>query len=50
MKLNWVVLPENDLRTKVTTDIATKAVAYDIMTIGTYEVPMGQARLADTVR
>jgi len=40
VKLDWVVLPENELRTKVTTDIATKAGAYDILTIGTYEVPI----------
>ena len=40
IKLDWVVLPENDLRQKVTTDIATKAGAYDILTIGTYEVPI----------
>ena len=40
VKLSWVVLPENDLRTKVTTDIATKAGAYDILTIGTYETPI----------
>ena len=40
VKLDWVVLPENDLRTKVTTDIATKAGAYDILTIGTYETPI----------
>jgi sorbitol/mannitol transport system substrate-binding protein len=40
VKLEWVVLPENELRQKVTTDIATKAGAYDILTIGTYEVPI----------
>jgi sorbitol/mannitol transport system substrate-binding protein len=40
VKLDWVVLPENELRAKVTTDIATKAGAYDILTIGTYEVPI----------
>ncbi len=40
IKLNWVVLPENELRQKVTTDIATKAGTYDVLTIGTYEAPM----------
>ena len=40
IKLNWVVLPENELRQKVTTDIATNAGAYDVLTIGTYEVPI----------
>jgi sorbitol/mannitol transport system substrate-binding protein len=40
IKLNWVVLEENVLRQRVTTDIATKGGQYDIMTIGTYEVPI----------
>ena len=38
--LNWVTLEENVLRQKVTTDIATKGGQYDILTIGTYEVPI----------
>ncbi len=38
--LNWVTLEENVLRQKVTTDVATKSGQYDIMTIGTYEVPI----------
>src|SRR6202521_4184747 len=38
--LNWVTLEENVLRQKVTTDIATKGGQFDIMTIGTYEVPI----------
>lgn len=38
--LNWVTLEENQLRQKVTTDIATKGGQYDIMTIGNYEVPI----------
>ncbi|MFK0166919.1 ABC transporter substrate-binding protein [Rhizobium sp. NPDC090279] len=38
--LNWVTLEENILRQKVTVDIATKAGQYDILTIGTYEVPL----------
>ncbi len=40
IKVNWVTLEENILREKVTTDIATKGGQYDIMTIGTYEVPI----------
>ncbi|MBO1436627.1 sugar ABC transporter substrate-binding protein [Meiothermus sp. CFH 77666] len=40
IKVNWVVLPENELRQKVTTDIATNAGSYDILTIGTYEAPI----------
>ncbi len=40
IKLNWVTLEENVLRQRVTTDIATKGGQYDIMTIGTYEVPI----------
>ena len=40
IKLNWVTLEENVLRQKVTTDIATKGGQFDIMTIGTYEVPI----------
>ncbi len=40
ISLNWVTLEENVLRQKVTTDIATKGGQYDILTIGTYEVPI----------
>jgi sorbitol/mannitol transport system substrate-binding protein len=40
IKVNWVTLEENVLRQKVTTDIATKGGQYDVMTIGTYEVPI----------
>ena len=40
IQLNWVVLEENILRQRVTTDIATKGGQFDIMTIGTYEVPI----------
>ncbi|WP_415183809.1 ABC transporter substrate-binding protein [Phaeovulum sp.] len=39
-KINWVVLEENVLRQRVTTDIATKGGQYDIMTIGSYEAPI----------
>jgi sorbitol/mannitol transport system substrate-binding protein len=40
VKLNWVVLEENVLRARVTTDIATKGGSFDILTIGTYEAPI----------
>lgn len=40
IKVEWVTLEENVLRQKVTTDIATKGGQYDVMTIGTYEVPI----------
>lgn len=40
IKLKWVTLEENILRQRVTTDIATKGGQYDVMTIGTYEVPI----------
>ena len=40
IQLEWVTLEENVLRERVTTDIATKGGQYDIMTIGTYEVPI----------
>ncbi len=40
IQLEWVTLEENILRQRVTTDIATKGGQYDVMTIGTYEVPI----------
>ncbi|MGH7121513.1 MAG: ABC transporter substrate-binding protein [Acetobacteraceae bacterium] len=39
-KINWVTMEENVLRQKVTTDIATKAGLYDVLTIGSYEAPI----------
>ena len=38
--LRWTVLEENVLRQRVTTDIATKAGQFDVLTIGNYEVPI----------
>ncbi len=38
--LKWVTLEENALRQKVTTDITTKGGQFDVLTIGTYEVPI----------
>ncbi len=40
IKINWVVLEENVLRQRVTTDIATKGGQFDVMTIGSYEAPI----------
>ena len=38
--LEWVILEENVLRQRVTQDIAAKGGSFDVMTIGTYEVPI----------
>ena len=38
--LNWVILPENELRATVTTDIATGSSTFDVITIGMFEVPL----------
>ncbi len=38
--LKWDTLEENILRQRVTTDVATGGGQYDVMTIGTYEVPI----------
>ena len=40
IKVEWVTLEENVMRQKVTTDIATKGGQFDVLTIGTYEVPI----------
>ncbi len=40
IQVKWVTLEENVLRQKVTTDIATKGGQFDVLTIGTYEVPI----------
>ena len=42
--LNWVTLEENVLRQRVTTDIATESGRFDVVTIGTYEVPIWAER------
>jgi sorbitol/mannitol transport system substrate-binding protein len=39
-KINWVVLEENVLRQRVTTDITTGGGQFDVMTIGSYEAPI----------
>lgn len=40
IKLNWVILEENVLRQRVTTDITTNSGQFDVMAIGTYEAPL----------
>ncbi|MBH03958.1 MAG: sugar ABC transporter substrate-binding protein [Xanthomonadales bacterium] len=40
IKLNWVTLPENALRQKVTTDIASNAGQYDAVMLSNYETPI----------
>ena len=44
VKVNWVTLDEGTLRSRVTTDIATKGGQFDVMTIGMYEAPMWGAK------
>ena len=38
--IEWVILEENALRQRVTTDIATGSGSFDIITIGAYEAPI----------
>ena len=40
IRLKWVVLEENVLRQRVTTDVATGAGQFDVVTIGNYEAPI----------
>ena len=40
IKVNYVTLPENTLRQKVTADVATGGGQFDLATVGTYEVPI----------
>ncbi|MFK4105106.1 ABC transporter substrate-binding protein [Streptomyces sp. NPDC019531] len=42
IKVNFTILPENELRDKVTQDVATQAGQYDVATIGAYEIPIWQ--------
>src|ERR1700709_2415640 len=39
IQLKWVILEENMLRQRATTDITTGSGQFDVVTIGTYEVP-----------
>jgi sorbitol/mannitol transport system substrate-binding protein len=40
IKVNYTVLDENSLRAKVQDDVANKTGAFDVVTIGAYEVPI----------
>ncbi|MGB7337457.1 MAG: sugar ABC transporter substrate-binding protein [Phototrophicaceae bacterium] len=40
ISLNWVVLPENELRDTVTTDVATGANSFDVITVGMFDTPI----------
>ncbi len=40
IKVKYVTLPENSLRQKVTSDVATGGGQFDIATVGTYDVPI----------
>ena len=40
IEVNYTVLPENELRDKVTQDVATGAGQYDVVSVGAYEVPI----------
>jgi multiple sugar transport system substrate-binding protein/sorbitol/mannitol transport system substrate-binding protein len=42
--INWVVLEENVLRQRTTTDIATGGGSFDVMFIGAYETPIWGAK------
>lgn len=40
INIEWVILEENTLRQRLTTDIATKGGQFDVVTIGMYETPI----------
>src|SRR3981081_431915 len=40
IKLNWVVVEENVLRQRVTTDVSTGSGQFDLVFIGLYEAPI----------
>jgi sorbitol/mannitol transport system substrate-binding protein len=40
IKVKFVTLPENTLRQKITSDVATGGGQFDIATVGTYDVPI----------
>ena len=40
IKVNFIQMEENDLRDAVTKDVATKGGQYDIVTVGSYEIPI----------
>jgi sorbitol/mannitol transport system substrate-binding protein len=44
IELRWVVLEENILRQRTTTDIASQGGQFDVLTIGSYETPIWARR------
>ncbi|HEY0532436.1 MAG TPA: sugar ABC transporter substrate-binding protein [Actinoplanes sp.] len=40
IKVKFTILPENELRDKVTQDVANQGGQYDVATVGAYEVPI----------
>ena len=40
IKINLIMMEENDLRNATTKDVATQGGQYDVMTVGAYEVPI----------
>ncbi len=44
IELEWITLDENSLRQQVMTDIATGNERFDVVTVGTYEVPIWSDR------
>ncbi|GGM19177.1 sugar ABC transporter substrate-binding protein [Pseudomonas asuensis] len=44
IKLEWVLLEENTLRQRLTTDIATQGAQFDVVSIGAYEASLWGAR------
>src|SRR5271156_2974639 len=40
IKLNWVVVEENILRQRITTDISTGSGQFDLVFLGLYETPI----------
>jgi sorbitol/mannitol transport system substrate-binding protein len=50
ISLNWVIVEENILRQRVTTDVSTGSGQFDLVFLGLYEAPIRQTRLAATNR
>lgn len=44
IQLRWVVLEENVLRQRTTTDVASSGGQFDVLTIGSYETPIWARR------
>ena len=40
IKVNFTVLPENDVRDKISQDFANQAGQYDVATLSNYEIPI----------